>query len=233
VNIYGRDPDTGFAFRAYDNVGVQYGLASLNQGVITTTQFLDLNEKVGGFDIDFKPTAERLVADHRVIRRLYQNGRVLDPSFGLATTPIIDYRAYTDAQANGDQHTRVHTFSTRDRLISANGNANNQIIWTEDNRFGLMSLNSPRVMEAIAKMDQWLTALKSDTSSDSTRVKVQRAKPADLVDTCWSPDPTPVRIEEPASYDASDSVCNTYYRRLARHVSSPALRWPTTSSSAG
>ena len=211
VNIYGRDPATGFAYRAYDNVGVQYGLASLNEGVITKTQFLDLNEKVGGFDIDFKPTPERLVADPKVIRSLYRNGRVLDPSFGLASTPIIDYRAYTDAQANGDQHTRVHTFSTRDRLIGANGNADNQIIWTEDNRFGLMSLNSPRVMEAIAKMDQWLTALQSDTSSDAQRVKVLRAKPADLVDTCWSPDPTPVRIEEPASYGANDSICNTYY----------------------
>src|SRR5205823_5696276 len=72
VNIYGRDPNTGFAFRAYDNVGVQYGLASLNEGVITKAQFLDLNEKVGGFDIDFKPTAERLVADPKVLRRLYR-----------------------------------------------------------------------------------------------------------------------------------------------------------------
>jgi hypothetical protein len=30
VNIYGRDPATGFARRAIDNVGVQYGLAALN-----------------------------------------------------------------------------------------------------------------------------------------------------------------------------------------------------------
>ncbi len=211
VNIYDRDPVTGFAFRAYNNVGVQYGLASLNAGVITKTQFLDLNEKVGGFDIDFKPTPERLLADRQVVRNLYQRGRVLDASFGLANTPIIDYRAYTDAQANGDQHSRVHTFSTRDRLIRANGNADNQIIWTEDNRFGLMSFNSPRVMDAITQMERWLTTLKADTSNDPRRVKVLRAKPAGLVDTCWSPDATPVRVEEPASYGANDNTCNTYY----------------------
>jgi len=211
VNIYGRDPVTGFGDRGYDNVGIQYGLASLNEGVITKTQFLDMNEKVGGFDIDFKPTKERLVASRNVLRNLYERGRVLDPSFGLASTPIIDYRAYTDAQPNGDQHVRFHQFSTRQRLIDANGNADNQVIFVEDNRFGLFSFTSPRVMEAIARMDQWLTALKADTSKDPLRVKVVRSKPSGLVDTCWSPDAVPVRVEEPQSYGANNTTCNTYY----------------------
>jgi Tannase-like family of unknown function (DUF6351) len=211
INIYGADPVTGFGRRAYDNVGLQYGLASLNQGVITKTQFLDLNEKVGGFDIDFKPTAARLMGDIGAIRNLYQNGRVLDASAGIASTPIIDYRAYTDAQANGDQHVRFHSFSTRDRLIQANGNADNQVMFIEDNRFGLFSFNSPRVLEAISRMDQWLVNLKNDTSNDPQRTKVIRAKPAGLVDTCWSPDPTPVRVEEPQSYGNGNTTCNTYY----------------------
>jgi hypothetical protein len=210
VNIYGRDPATGFAFRAYDSVGLQYGLASLNQGVISKTQFLDLNEKVGGFDIDFNPTAERLTADPRVVRNVYRFGRVLDGSGAIGSTPIIDYRAYTDAQPNGDQHARFHTFATRERLIEANGNARNQVVFTEDNRHGLFSFNSPVVMEAIAQMDRWLVNLVGDRSNAPKRVKVLRAKPDGLVDTCWSPDPVPVRIEEPASY-AAPNTCNGYY----------------------
>lgn len=170
-----------------------------------------MNEKIGGFDIDFKPTAQRLVASRHVLRNLYERARVLDPSFGLASTPIIDYRAYSDAQSNGDQHVRFHTFSTRQRLIDANGNADNQVAFTEDFRFGLFSFNSPQVMEAIARMNQWLTALKGDTSKAPQRAKVLRAKPSELVDTCWSPDAVPVRVEEPATYGANNSTCNTYY----------------------
>ena len=35
-----------------DNVGVQYGLEALNAKMITVDQFLDLNAKIGGYDID-------------------------------------------------------------------------------------------------------------------------------------------------------------------------------------
>ena len=48
----GAIPKTGFARRPLDNVGIQYGLDALNAGAITNEQFLDLNEKIGGFDID-------------------------------------------------------------------------------------------------------------------------------------------------------------------------------------
>jgi len=66
VNVWGRDPKTGFARRPLDNVGIQYGLKLLNAGVISVDQFLDLNEKVGGFDIDaniLPPGGARTVAD--------------------------------------------------------------------------------------------------------------------------------------------------------------------------
>lgn len=41
VNVYGRDPATGFARRPFDNVGVQYGLAAFNAGAIPFEQFAD------------------------------------------------------------------------------------------------------------------------------------------------------------------------------------------------
>src|SRR5437867_4005736 len=52
VNVFGTYPGTAIARSAYDNIGVQYGLKALNSGAITKAEFLDLNEKIGGYDID-------------------------------------------------------------------------------------------------------------------------------------------------------------------------------------
>jgi len=49
VNVYGRDPATGFARSTWDNVGVQYGLKALVDRAITPQEFLDLNASVGGW----------------------------------------------------------------------------------------------------------------------------------------------------------------------------------------
>jgi hypothetical protein len=49
VEAYGRDPETGFARVAWDNVGVQYGLRALSDGRITPEQFLDVNARVGSW----------------------------------------------------------------------------------------------------------------------------------------------------------------------------------------
>ena len=47
-NVYGVD-DSGAARVTWDNVGVQYGLRSLNEGSITPAEFLHLNWNVGGW----------------------------------------------------------------------------------------------------------------------------------------------------------------------------------------
>jgi hypothetical protein len=103
VTRLGRDPETGLARGYADNVGVQYGLDALKAGQITAEQFIDLNEKVGGYDV--AGTA------------------------GLATTPVIDLRAYTDAV--DDIHTRFWSFAIRQRLVDAFGpdGARGQAIW--------------------------------------------------------------------------------------------------------
>ena len=49
VNVYGRDPQTGFARSTWDNVGVQYGLRALRDGHITPDEFLELNAEVGSW----------------------------------------------------------------------------------------------------------------------------------------------------------------------------------------
>jgi Tannase-like family of unknown function (DUF6351) len=49
VNVYGRDPATGFARSTWDNVGVQYGLRALVDRHITPDEFLELNAEVGSW----------------------------------------------------------------------------------------------------------------------------------------------------------------------------------------
>ena len=197
VNIYGRDPETGHARRPLDNEGVQYGLQALQAGVITPTQFLDLNEGIGGFDGDGRFSPERTVADRAALRAAYETGRVTHGGGGLATMPIIDYRAYADDAERGDVHLRYHSFSMRDRLERANGRADNHVMLVEDNRYGLYSTGSPVVRDALRQMDVWLTALAADASDDPVIEKVVRSRPADLVDACWSRGDEPTKIAEP------------------------------------
>lgn len=206
VVAWGRDPATGFARRPLDNRGVQYGLKALNAGRITKAQFLDLNEKIGGIDIDANFTAARSVADLVAVRRGYETGRFLSGGGGLAETPIIDYRAYADFQP-GDPHMRMHGFSTRHRLIEANGAAENHVMLVEDYTYGGFSTRSPLVREALRQMDHWLTNLGADSSATPRKAKVVRAKPADLKDMCLTPGGK--RIVETQLYQAGG--CNLYF----------------------
>jgi hypothetical protein len=188
ANVYGRDPKTGFARRPLDNVGIQYGLGALNAGKITAAQFLDINEKIGGFDIDGTMVAGRMVADPMAIRAAYRTGRLNQAQGGLGDLPIVDYRSYYDDLPGGDVHMRFQTFTTDARLMKANGTTDNRVMLTQDRQYGDFRLTSPQLREALGQMDQWLTALTKDTSSDSPIAKIRRAKPAGLVDACWTKD---------------------------------------------
>ena len=74
INVFGVDPETGFAARPLDNVGVQYSLAALNRGQITKSQFLDLNERIGGLDLDGNHIPARHVANEHAARVACRNG---------------------------------------------------------------------------------------------------------------------------------------------------------------
>ena len=177
-------------------MGIQYGLGALAAGVISKTQFLDLNERIGGFDNDGNIISGRTVADLAAIRAAYRTGRLTSGGGGLAATPIIDYRNYLDDDRDGNVHVRYHSFSLRERLIKANGHADNHVILVEDNRPGAGGSASPVYREALGQMDRWLTRLSEDTSNDPQIVKIRSAKPADLVDACWTRDREPRKIAE-------------------------------------
>jgi hypothetical protein len=196
VNLLGRDPATGFARRPLDNVGVQYGLAALKNGTITVDQFLDMNERVGGYDVDANFQAARTVADTTAVRQAYRTGRLTNGGGGLANVPIIDYRAYADDQAIGDIHLRYHSFAMRERLIKANGDADNQVMLHEDFRFGYYSSSSPLLLRALAEMDKWIAAIQADSASGSAHAKVVRNKPGTLLEGCNTRVATPTFIAE-------------------------------------
>lgn len=203
VNVYGRDPATGFARRPIDNVGIQYGLAALHGGSITMDQFLDLNEKVGGYDDDANFQAARTVADDAAMRAAYRTGRLTNGGGGLRDIPIIDYRAYADDDPNGNIHLRYHSFSMRERLEKANGDADNQIMLVEDSRYGLYSSASPLLQFALKEMDKWVANVKADDADMPMHQKVIRDKPADLQEGCNTRDPNPTFIAEKQTRDPS------------------------------
>lgn len=214
VNVYGRDPATGFARRPLDNVGVQYGLAALNEGVIDVDQFLDLNERIGGLDIDFQHQPQRTEGDLEAISLAYRTGRIISGA-GLASAAIIDYRSYLDLQENGDNHMKLHSFSMRERLRRANGHADNHVILVRDSRYrsGFGGNYDPEpdnevLYDALASMDEWLTAAAADTSGTPLPRKIVRWRPSDLVDACWTHDGR--KIVEEQTYDGPGECGELY-----------------------
>ena len=203
VNVYGHIPNTPFppdalfAQRPLDNVGVQYGLKALNDGVISVEEFLDLNAMIGGFDIDLNHIPSRTTAYLDATRRAYQGGRILGAGNGLATIPIITRKGNGDAAVNGDIHLRFWANSIRERLVKANGHADNQVI---------VGSQAPTEL-LIEQMGRWLAAIASDKSNRPMDKKVVKNKAADVVDACWSGGE---KIVEPQTA-FGESQCNTLF----------------------
>ncbi len=173
VNVLGEDPDTGFAYRPLDNVGVQYGLDAVNAGTITVDQFLDLNEHVGGWDIDGNIVAERTEITEDVAAIAYRTGGIIGEG-PLQDIPIIMRNIYTDNV--GDIHTRFHPFSIRDRLQVDGADNPNVVLWTTAAGGGdlvaALTGNIANANAPITLLDEWLTT---------------GTKPAGAVNTCLLP----------------------------------------------
>ena len=177
VAIWGRRVLDGFAKSAWDNVGVQYGLTALHSGLILPEQFVDLNEKMGSYDIDFKLQPPRREADPGTTAIAYGAGRVTNGR-ELAKVPIIDLRG----SSNNEIHTDFRSYALRERLVAANGHADNHVIFTAPTP---LAVPASVADEAFGLMDRWLAAIEADRSADSLEVKVVRHKPAGAVDSCY------------------------------------------------
>ena len=202
VNVYGKDPRTGAARRLLDNIGVQYGLAAFNAKQISFEQFAELNEAIGGHDVDGNIVAARDVADPLALKLAYQTGRVDTGGGSLGSVPILDTRGYFDMA--GNLHDRFRSMVTRARLEASNGSAANMVTLM----FPPSGPAPLRPDELVAAMNQWLDNVAGDTSNASAAVKVERDKPSGLMDACWTAEGE--KIVEPLTFNGKGR-CNQLY----------------------
>jgi hypothetical protein len=96
--------------------------------------------------------------------------------------PILDVDVIsTDTSPAGDVHMKYNHFVTRQRLINANGHADNMVMWS-----GVFGPRVGVLTQAFLQMAAWLDNITADTSDDPLPVKVVRNKPVDLTDGCWT-----------------------------------------------
>jgi len=221
VNSMGRDGFTGAARRPLDNVGIQYGLASLRARTLTAAQFLDVNAGVGGFDIDGNIVARRTSASTEALKLGYETGRINSGSGGLATVPILHLRYFAEPAA--DIHTIYNDIKIREQLKKANGRSDNQVIWMLPNpalapllglgtaqQAVLTTLAGETFLNRLTLMTQWLDAVGADPAVLSTE-KIARLKPTEAVDACWGVADAK-QYKEPATLSGA-GVCNGLYPR--------------------
>lgn len=166
----------GFGGVPFANVGVMYGLGSLKAGQITTAQFVDLNAKLGGLDIDSNPVPQRIAGDPLAVTRAYRTGLVNEAD-NLDQVAIINF----GGPDPGIAHDYAHAFWTEERLQRDQGHTDNRVMW-----FGATPLiGDPRwAIESLEAMDRWLGAVERDGSSASLARKIVARKPADVTDRC-------------------------------------------------
>lgn len=176
----------------YDNVGVQYGLRALQDGVISADEFVRLNEGVGSFDNDRNWSggnpanpivpALRHIAQTDVLPTIYESGIITDGK-QLAKVAIIDLRAF---DLNPNIHMPWRSFSERDRLDRANGTHANQVIRAFRTVNGGITPGPAGVRQSFLMMDHWLANIEADTSATPIEQKVINNKPADVNDACFN-----------------------------------------------
>lgn len=221
-NVYGIDTQ-GYALRPFDNVGVQYGLAQLNDGTITADQFLDMNEKIGGYDRDGNYTSGRTTGATDAIKRVHQSGLQLYGGAGLASIPVFDLTNYYDE--DNYYHYQVFHFAARERMRKANGDTKNHVMWrggiSFNDLFGIPTAGRAERAAVTAKAQadawpvfiRWVAAYKTASGPGSQRDKVIANKPAEAVDGCFTLSTAPTFIAETQTPAASGSAgtCNALW----------------------
>lgn len=176
VNMFGRDPRTGYANVPFSNVGIQYGLSALESGQLSPQQFADLNAHVGGLDVNGHLSPVRNAGQTIAFQRAYRDGAV-DTASNLNQVPIIDLRGPDP----GAFHDVYRTYAMRNRLLRNFGTAANQILWQGPAPL----IGDPSFADAaVFAMDGWLARINADHRNISQAQKVLQDKPASLTDRC-------------------------------------------------
>jgi hypothetical protein len=167
----------GFAGLPLDNVGVQYGLDALQQGLITQAQFVDLNAKIGGGDIDINPTPDRFSANEPALANAYRSGAI-NSTNNMDRVAVIDLRGPDP----GAFHDAYRSWAIRARMEREQGHFPvNHVIW-----FGHTPLigDPSYTTDGLLAMDRWLSAVEADGRDVSLASKLADDRPADVHDRC-------------------------------------------------
>ena len=204
VQIYGKDEE-GFARRTWDNVGVQYGLTALHDGLISPEEFLDLNARIGGwkraseivqegqpylpegdgFDVHSARNMNLSPDDlgEPPAPRTEGDPQAIEAAYahGLVFTgrleiPIIDWRHYLEDEL--DMHNTHQSFAARQRLLNHDDDASNQVVWFTDVDEDIPRFDqTPMAFETI---DTWMRNIAAHPD-----LSVAGNKPEDAVDSCF------------------------------------------------
>jgi hypothetical protein len=166
----------GFAGRPFDNVGIEYGRKGLMDGRLSIDQFIDLNAKMGGADIDATLEPKRIEANRPALERVYRSGAV-NQATNLDQVAIIDLRGPDP----GAFHDVYRTYAMRARLEREHGTAANQVLWR--GQVPLMG-DSGFTNQAIIAMDEWLAAVEKDRRDIPLARKIIQDRPDSVRDRC-------------------------------------------------
>ncbi len=197
--LLGEDAN-GFALSTWDNVGVQYGLAALQDNAISMTEFIDINQKIGGWKPQSTMKAESILTpfgrkiplwlslwgnqnisdvEHDIAPRHAGSVAAMQAAYrwgqvfiGRVDLPIIDVRHYLEDEL--DMHHVSASFYSRLRIEHANGHSDNHVIW-------ISHKDHNPVETAFKMMDDWLLPQKNKAADQQTR-----AKPNSLQDSCFA-----------------------------------------------
>lgn len=173
VNIWGTDPDTGFARRPVDNVGVQYGLLAFNEGAISAEQFVDLNESIGGFDIDGNIVDRRMAMSPELAALAHRIGAITGGG-AVNEIPFIDLNLYVDPIPVLGFHDQVRSYMLRARMQARLGTAVASSIWN----------GVPNHGTVYPQLEAWLDNLDSLAPVADREGAVFAAKPPGAADRC-------------------------------------------------
>lgn len=203
-NVYGVDA-SGAARPTWDNVGVQYGLKSLQAGKITPAEFVHLNWHVGGWKhpsemvqegfpflgafspATFDPWSRRNMrlspAADQPAPRTAGDPLAMRAAYtsghvfdGKLDVPAIDHRQYLEREL--DMHNVHQSFASRQRILNRGGNVANQVIWFTDTTPGVPKASQS--LQALAVMDEWMANIRANPGKS-----IADNKPAAAVDSCF------------------------------------------------
>ena len=183
IKQVGADPATGFARATFDNVGVQYGLRRARGWSDRGRRVPRPQRRHGGLRRRRVDPGRRTTGDTIGIENAYRTGLITSGLGGLAATPMIDLRSYTDFAllfpGFADIHTSFWSVAMHERLVRDGVDPRLHSRWI------YQSGDATRVPAALDAMEAWLTAIERDHRRGSDAERAARNRPAAAEPGCW------------------------------------------------